>query len=406
MSNLSNSSENNNVNLEEEIALLMHLLLNPQNVIIQSSNNEDTESKEDMDVNIKETTQLKLWNVLNEPNTEYIAVKPIYDEKTNSIFYTTYHSIFKKAGIYSYDINKDEHECIKLYKEMKETKYYPKYYASCFAPSKDVVYFVGGDEPYDQLMIYDIKSDKLEKIDIKIDTDLGVNHIGCNPAILCTNTDLNFKKVILGFIHDLENKYQLYIPSAIIIIIEIYSNNDNLHIIGGENNNKHFLWNAKVRRFEVLHSFDEYENGIRGQSLIHNYKMGKMYMIGGCDTNTTHYKDVWCFDMETSIWHKNSNWELPIVLCGFGSVLYDDRILIVFGGRTKFSHLCNRIYYLDVTASDSKWIEIENVKCPFHGCCNALLVQKESIVHLLPFGNYNHHTTINVYNLLPSELLN
>ena len=129
-------------------------------------------------------------------------------------------------------------------------------------------------------------------------------------------------------------------------------------------------------------------------------------MIGGCDTNTTHYKDVWCFDMETSIWRKNSNWELPQVLCGFGSVFYDNRIIIVFGGRTKFSHRCDQIYYLDVTTYDSKWIQIQNVKCPFRGCCNALLVQKESIVHLLPFGNYNHHTTINVYNLLPMELLN
>ena len=87
-------------------------------------------------------------------------------------------------------------------------------------------------------------------------------------------------------------------------------------------------------------------------------------------------------------------------LRSFGTVFYDHRVIVVFGGIAEH-RLIDTIYYLDIGGEDG-WKESE-MKCPKPGMCNAVLMG--DTVHLLPYYAWNDHYSAPIAHILPRELL-
>ena len=108
--------------------------------------------------------------------------------------------------------------------------------------------------------------------------------------------------------------------------------------------------------------------------------------------------------------YNDSHWELDERrvmkkrLCGFGWVLYDDRIIITFGGWTcDGSFNCENIYYLDLENDNDSWKE-SKLKCPKPGACNAL-IRDNKTVHIMPYFSFKDHYCIDIAELLPTDLI-
>merc|ERR1712154_306599 len=112
-------------------------------------------------------------------------------------------------------------------------------------------------------------------------------------------------------------------------------------------------------------------------------------------------------DINSSHWMNSENNKMMKKLSAFGYVLYDDRILIIFGGSTVDDKKVDDIYYIDLMSKDKEsegWKE-STMKCPKSGDCQAVLVDDETI-HIIPYYEYTEHFSIDVSYLIPSNLLN
>ena len=78
----------------------------------------------------------------------------------------------------------------------------------------------------------------------------------------------------------------------------------------------------------------------------------------------------------------------------FGSILYDDRIIITFGGICGISGKMDNIYYLNLYDNNG-WKE-SKIKCLKSGACHALLLNN-NIVHIFPYYDYKDYFSIITY---------
>ena len=107
-------------------------------------------------------------------------------------------------------------------------------------------------------------------------------------------------------------------------------------------------------------------------------------------------------EMHLSQWKMDKKRRLKVPLSAFGHILYDNRIIITFGGETKHLEWIKDIYYLDLTNHKKGWkkskLQMDRV-----GACNALIIG--DTVHILPFNDYKQHYKITIYQILPEKLL-
>ena len=84
----------------------------------------------------------------------------------------------------------------------------------------------------------------------------------------------------------------------------------------------------------------------------------------------------------------------------FGTVLYDNRIIIVFGVYGVVRQM--KIYYLDIK-DDKGWIESE-LELKTASSHNALMMDEDT-VDILPFYDSQLHLIVKVEDILPASLL-
>ncbi len=82
--------------------------------------------------------------------------------------------------------------------------------------------------------------------------------------------------------------------------------------------------------------------------------------------------------------------------------MYDDRVVIMFGGKIEGNVQKDSVYYLDLN-NDDGWKECD-VTVPNAGSCNAVVLN-DKIIHLLPYSSYTHHCWTDVKDLLPDALV-
>ena len=150
-----------------------------------------------------------------------------------------------------------------------------------------------------------------------------------------------------------------------------------VHIIGGQNNNKHLIWSNRDHSFVELHDFNKHEqtqlNGNNNNSLNINLNMGysqciysslhkriimikesmkNINNIGGQNNNSVISK-IWLYSTDRMRWNMLNNIEIPLwnVECVLTS---DQRNLIITSGCDQNGNISDKIYVL--TMDDDQFI--------------------------------------------------
>ena len=119
--------------------------------------------------------------------------------------------------------------------------------------------------------------------------------------------------------------------------------------------------------------------------------------------------DFWTFNLLNNNWNKIPSKKLPKQMSGFGYLLYNDRILLLFGGKVADEKPADNIYYLDILTAQSKWKEAK-IKCPLKGGYHAILEQNAAQnvcdkVHLFSASPMKEHFVIDIDKLLPVSIM-
>ena len=239
----------------------------------------------------------------------------------------------------------------------------------------------------------------------------------------------------------------------------LLTHNDNyLHIIGGTTNDYHLLYDLNTHKCIKIHSFN---TQIAEAGMFYINHMKSIVMFGGfCYANRVRedqkfYDHFWCFDlnpklallsmdllpiyvihgfvreilneceyevvlrfdiaindmiaeyigndyMEWTQWRCIEEYKMPLQMHGYGSLLYDDRIIVVFGGKIAGNLDIEDIFYLDLEDMNG-WKKCEHAKMAKPGSCNAVVLDES--VHILPYSSFNDHFVINIRELLPASLI-
>ena len=149
---------------------------------------------------------------------------------------------------------------------------------------------------------------------------------------------------------------------------------NQLHIVHGYKNNKHYVLDIKSKQLQTTYEFTDFENGhgLYEHSLIHLKRKQKLLLLGGVPSNSTEYnKTIWEYSIVDKIWKK-----LAIKVCEparyFGCVVTDDeRYMIILGGRVQGYMTSDRIYILDLNLMVFRKCHVE---LPVTTICGAVVV--------------------------------
>eukprot|EP01084_Bolivina_argentea_P110436 197196_1 len=130
---------------------------------------------------------------------------------------------------------------------------------------------------------------------------------------------------------------------------------------------------------QQIHSFTNTHPKLCEHALLYQQKTNRLFMFGGYSFKTfDRFDDFWMMDLndmdstfKKCIWKKNKKRKMIKDLSRFGYILYDDRIIIIFGGGNDERHW-DEIYYLDLNDDNSSW-KRSTVKCPKRGNYDAVL---------------------------------
>eukprot|EP01084_Bolivina_argentea_P216339 367568_1 len=266
------------------------------------------------------------------------------------------------TGIFQYNTLTNYHTTIALWKDIK---YYPRWNTTIVSSKRNIfisaagVNVKNGNENYALLLIFNLKTKQHSKINIGM-------QLGKNPKLL-------------------------------------FSNNDNhLHIIGGTESGKHMLFDLTNNQMSQIYDFNQMNPGISSQMLLYSKTKNVIIMFGGLHHNgETLFDDFWTCEMHNYKWTKKDQFKLPKRREAAGAVLYRDRVIIMFGGRTP-KRESESLYYLDLKGING-WNK-SKITLPKGGRYNAILMKNDKI-HVLPYYSHEHHYEINVTDILPHLLL-
>ena len=159
--------------------------------------------------------------------------------------------------------------------------------------------------------------------------------------------------------------------------------NDDIHIFGGSNNNKHIIRSIDGKKNDFYSLPDP--AGIDGKNIMNQCVVAyrnKIIKFGG-----KYFDEIMnCFHISSTIYrnnYKNIKWASPVQfrlphgLCECGYVLYEHYI-ITFGGNTP--QYIDTIYVLDVEKTVG-WMKMKHITCPLASNYRAV-IDKNQVIHL------------------------
>eukprot|EP01084_Bolivina_argentea_P203520 347591_1 len=188
-----------------------------------------------------------------------------------------------------------------------------------------------------------------------INNKLYVLDSGPKMAIIDVNTK-DFEIIPNAFIE------RNYSPSLINV-------ENNIHLIGGANNNAHFIWNHKNKLFDQIHEFEQYSN-ITNSSVLYVSSRNILVLIGG---SSGHGADIWIFHLKQEKWKRIKEkcaWKKTRAI-----LTNDDKYIIIAGSEDDNDG--DDIYVLNIDNIDNVILKKSEVKCPMGGYHHLL----KSIVH-------------------------
>eukprot|EP01084_Bolivina_argentea_P061397 112200_1 len=181
----------------------------------------------------------------------------------------------------------------------------------------------------------------------------------------------------------------------------IFSVNNSIHCIGGDEFALHRIWDDKKEQFKINHNFHEYKY-IRDPYCIYIAKKGVVLLIGG-QTDWRKREVVGC------IWEyclKNGKWsKLPIpfnLYCV--SAIVDKSSVIIAGGVHPSGNDSNAIYILDISGNGKYTLKKSGIVCPKAGR-NHLVKTGRNEDELLVFGYINRLFKTDVFKDLQNPSL-
>eukprot|EP01083_Nonionella_stella_P025428 70029_1 len=162
--------------------------------------------------------------------------------------------------------------------------------------------------------------------------------------------------------------------------------NNEFHIIGGNSNNKHFIWNHQTKELESIYEFTEFAKGLHKFELVYIQKKQILLLFGGMDSMKHQcLNTIYSYCVKSKTWNK-LNVKLPISLTDFGIVLTrDSRFVVLFGGRKSemFTNHSDDIVVYDV---QHETIVMCAIKCPHASMFKAVITDHFHNALLLVYG--------------------
>eukprot|EP01084_Bolivina_argentea_P212056 360548_1 len=353
----------------------------------------------------------KLVQSMNKFPTKSIQRLPFQIPGGSQILYSTRYAPenANKCGIFQYDIQTEQHQIIKSWESLN---YYPRWNVSIYNQTEHCIIFVGGvdvtnnKQKYNSIMIYDIPTKTMQNIDFKI-------IIGSNARIVLTHND-KYLHIIGGSANEMHIRYNLLTNES--DTIQSFHNTIPCIISHGllynPLSNRLIIFGGKVLKtyydgfwmLDLNDTISSLSNDVRSQYLVSGY-MGQL--INNTDYNKRNndmfFTNIVMFlGNDISVWKRYSAKRMHRKMGQFGYVLYNNRIIITFGGRTENGSVDN-IYYIDTFDDNSSWKE-SAITIPKRGSYNAVLIDNKT-VHILPFYEHSDHFYVDITNILPPELL-
>eukprot|EP01084_Bolivina_argentea_P310407 537139_1 len=171
-------------------------------------------------------------------------------------------------------------------------------------------------------------------------------------------------------IHD-EHISEFQPPDSQIVVI-----NDTIHVIGGDKNSSHWIWNEQNEQFTKI---TEMYNNLRlcGFGLIHSKRTNCLLLFGGLN-NDALMDHILEFNIQTQSWNK-----LPVSLpkclwpAGYTMALNNQYVIICGGDDAMddaMEHECDGIYIYDI---QNKLIKESEKKCPIKGSMFATTIHND-----------------------------
>eukprot|EP01084_Bolivina_argentea_P263478 445964_1 len=124
--------------------------------------------------------------------------------------------------------------------------------------------------------------------------------------------------------------------------------NNTFHIIGGDRNCKHYMWNENKSQFDLIHSFSEYSEGYSCQEIVHLQSQNALLLMGGYDgTMGFALRDIWKFSLINNKW-ETAKFTLKQTSYRFAcAVSPNERYIALLG-----DYYSQNIYILDTKTMD------------------------------------------------------
>ena len=392
-------------------------------------------------------------------------VPSLFYERT-IIYATRYQSDNEQqSGIFEFDPITSTHSTLKLWTSLDCNNYFPRWHIMVYSPIRETVIIVGGGNVkndlklYDQIVFYKMNNksiiygytkqiEKEYKYTIKIPSKISLIILQYYRNSKCTKWTQTELKI------EDDNKFTVGANGKLLL-----THNDNyLHIMGGTTNDYHLLYDLNTHKIIKIHSF---KTQIAESGMFYVSKKNCIVVFGGfCYANRVRdnqrfFDDFWCFDLNPKLallsmdllptytihgfvreilneckyeiaarfdiaindiimkyidddmnytqWTMINQYKIPIQTHGFGSLLYNDRVIFLFGGKIEGNLDMEDIYYLDLQTMDG-WRKCDNIKMPKPGSCNAIQYDDQWI-HILPYSSFTDHFVINIRDLLPDNLI-
>eukprot|EP01084_Bolivina_argentea_P306202 529076_1 len=123
---------------------------------------------------------------------------------------------------------------------------------------------------------------------------------------------------------------QYIYPSSVII-------NHQFHVILGQNNNKHLIWNDTKQQFKQIYVFEEFIQGYSNHGLIYISSKQMLLLFGGYNHDIKSAVDyIYSYSINNNKWTK-LNVCLPVPMKGFGYVLTNtEQYVIIFASSSVY----------------------------------------------------------------------
>eukprot|EP01084_Bolivina_argentea_P212815 361675_1 len=131
----------------------------------------------------------------------------------------------------------------------------------------------------------------------------------------------------------------------------VYINNI-LHIVGGDTNKCHYIYNMKTLEYELIHEFTEFSNGFSSHKLIYLKSIECLLLMGGYDDHERGWlggsvDTIFMYSIQERKWNKLKE-TLPMPLYRYAYILTNnDEFVVLIGGNPSGPN-SNHIYVMNV----------------------------------------------------------